>query len=107
MSSLEKDLLWQINKNLEEISAKLDRAISLLTLTQKREIEEFKDKIIGRSSIRKEIYDLCDGTKTVQEIAKMVGKSIPHVSNILSILAQAGLVISKDMGRKRYYERAI
>jgi len=107
MSSLEKDLLWQINKNLEEISAKLDRVISLLTLTQKRELEEFKDKIIGRSSIRMEIYNLCDGTRTVQEIAKRVGKSLPHVSSVLSVLEQAGLVISKEVGRKRYYERVI
>ena len=107
MSSLEKDLLWQINKNLEEISVKLDRVIHLLTLAQKHDLEEYKVKIIGKSSIRKEIFNICDGTKTVQDIAKMVGKSIPHVSNILSFLAQAGLVISKDVGRKKYYDKVI
>lgn len=107
MSGLEKELLWQINKNLEEISAKFDKVISLLEFSKKRELEKFKEEVIGRSMIRKEIYNLCDGTKTVQDLAERLEKSLPHISKELATLEQAGLLMVKEVGRKRYYEKVI
>lgn len=101
------ELLWQINKNLEEISVKIDRLISFFEFSQKQQLMDFKEKALGRSEVRREIYGLCDGTKTVQDIAKRVGKSVPHISQELSILEEAGLIVAREAGRKRYYMRVV
>jgi DNA-binding transcriptional ArsR family regulator len=98
------ELLWSANKNLEEISAKLDRLIFLYEFSQKRKLKKFKEDVIGRSNIRKEIYNLCDGTKTVNELSKLIRKSLPHTSKELAVLEEAGIITSKDVGgRKKYY----
>jgi len=104
---INENLLWEINKNLEEISAKLDRLITLFELVQRRRLEEIKERILGRSEITKEIYGLCDGTRTVQDIAKRVQISLPNISGILKKLVEAGLIKVRKVGRKRYYERII
>lgn len=100
-------LLWRINKNLEEISYKLDRLISMYEFSQKHELERLKQEVLGRSKIRREVYDLCDGTKTVRDIARRTEKSIQQVSMVLSTLEEAGLVKSRKVGRKKYYIRAL
>ena len=101
----EKTMLWEMNKNLEEISAKLDKLISLFELSIKHELEEFKAKIIGKSKLKNNVYLLCDGTKTVRDIARHIDKSIQHVSMILSDLEKAGLVKANVSGRKKYFIR--
>jgi len=101
------NMLWQIGKSLEEISSKLDRLIYLHEFTQKHELERFKEKILGNSEIRREIYGLCDGTKSVRQIAQRVGKSMPHVSQVLTKLEEAKLVRPKGVGRKKYYIRTV
>ena len=101
------EMLWKINKNLEEISSKIDKLISMYEFTQRHEIERFKDKVLGRSKVRREIYSLCDGNKTVQEIAQRVGKSMPHVSKELTVLEEAKLVKPREVGRKKYYVRLV
>jgi hypothetical protein len=103
--SEEKTILWQMNNNLEEISAKLDKLVSLFEISRKQELEEFKKKKLGKSQIKKQVYELCDGTRTVNDIARFVDKSIQHISIILSDLEKAGLVVSKTVGRRKYYIR--
>jgi len=100
-------LLWRINKNLEEISYKLDRLISMYEFSQQHELERLKQEELGRSTIRREVYDLCDGTKTVRDIARRTEKSIQQVSMVLSTLEEAGLVKSRKVGRKKYYIRIL
>jgi DNA-binding transcriptional ArsR family regulator len=99
------ELLWQINKNLEEISSKMDQLISLYRFVQGHELERSREKVLGKSKIRREIYGMCDGTKTVQEIARMANKSIQHVSMILKTLEKGRLIESKEIGKKKYYVR--
>ena len=101
------ELLWNINKNVEEISAKIDRLISLYEFAQKHDLEKFKEEVLGRSKIRGAIYGLCDGTKTVNEISRSIGKSLPHTSKELTVLEDAGLIRSRDIGRKKYYVRVV
>lgn len=100
-------MLWEINRNLEQVNAKLDRLIALFVLIQKRELDDARRKAIARSEVRREIYNLCDGTKTVQDIAKRLGKSLPHISKELAFLEEVGLVRPIEVGRKKYYERII
>ncbi|MBU7036701.1 MAG: winged helix-turn-helix transcriptional regulator [Theionarchaea archaeon] len=99
------EVLWQINKNLEEISIKIDQLISLYRFVQEHELECFREKVLGKSKIRREIYGMCDGTKTVQEIARRANRSIQHVSMILKTLERGRLIESREVGKKKYYIR--
>lgn len=101
------ELLWRINKNLEEISSKIDRLISVYEFSRKHDLERNKDRVLGKSKIRREIYSLCDGTKTVQEIARRVDKSMPQVSKELTVLEEAKLVKPNTVGRRKYYVRMV
>ena len=101
------DLLWQMNKNLEEISAKIDILISLYEFSQKKDIDAYKEKILGRSEIKREIYDLCNGSITVREITKKLNKSMPHISQLLSQLEKGKLIKAKLVGRNKYYIRIV
>lgn len=101
----EKRIFWQMNNNLEDISTKLDKLISLFEISRKQEIEDFKKKLLGRSKIKNGVYELCDGNRTVNDIARVMDKSIQHTSIVLSELEKAGLVKPKTVGRKKYYIR--
>ena len=66
-----------------------------------------KDQILGRSELRRKIYESCDGAKTVREIAQEVGKSLPHVSMEISHLEVSGLIKARRIGKNKYYEKVI
>lgn len=101
------DLLWEINKNLAEISTKIDILISLYEFSQKHELENYKENVLGRSTIKREIYNLCDGTKTVTDIAQRLEKSMPHISMMLSELEESKLIKANVSGRKKYFIRIV
>jgi predicted transcriptional regulator len=53
--------------------------------------------------LRKQVYDLCDGTNSVRGIASLVKKSIQQVSKNLTILENAGLIKEERRGKEKYY----
>lgn len=91
-------------KLLKEISSKLDDVISLLKLGQKSTIEMAKNRLLA-SSLRSKIYNLCDGKKTVSEIAKELRRSQPLISRYLKELEDGGLIKPKRKGKSVYYVR--
>jgi DNA-binding transcriptional ArsR family regulator len=107
MESEKEEGIWRIIKVLEEISAKLDRLISITELAQKRELELLKDKVMGKSEVRRDIYDLCDGKRTVKEIANVLGKSIQHVSIEIAELEKTGIVGVRKIGKEKYYYKLV
>jgi DNA-binding transcriptional ArsR family regulator len=102
-----EELLWRILKTLDDISGKIDRMISILEFSQKRELESRIKEAMGKSEIRKEIYELCDGTRSVREIARILGKSVPHVSIQISELEKTGIVKAKRVGKEKYYQKVL
>ena len=102
-----ENLQWRILKVLEEISGKLDRLISLNEFVLTGQTTSMKEKILGGSELRREVYELCNGKRTVGGIAKTLAKSVSSVSQILSKLEEAGLVKVKRVGKERYYEKVI
>jgi|GEM_PF-2223959 len=103
----ERELAWRTAKSLEEISAKLDRVILLLELAQKGALESHVKEVLGRSRVRRQIFDLCDGKRTVRQIAHAAGKSIQHVSLEISEMEKSGIIKANRVGRERYYVRTI
>jgi len=102
-----EELLWKILKTLEDISGKMDRMISLVEFSQKRELEFLIKEAIGKSEVRREIYELCDGTRSVREIADILRKSVPHVSIQIAELEKAGIVKARRVGKEKYYQKAL
>jgi CRP-like cAMP-binding protein len=87
----EKDILKRIQRTLEEIKA-------ILTLTNQDKLAEVKKALLKEGSVKLQVYNLCDGTKTTQDIAQALQKSIEYVNSYLSILRREGLIrtVEKD-----------
>lgn len=97
-----EELEWTQTKTLEEISAKLDRVIALLEAGLRRQMTTEVAKEL-KSESKREIFDLCDGKRSVKEIARILSKSIQNVSIQLGELEKAGLVGARRVGRERLY----
>ena len=78
-----------------------------MTLIYQDKLEEIKKRLLPEGSIKKKIYDLCDGTRSAAEIAQEIGKSIPYVNSYLSILRREGLIRKVVKGDKIVHEQII
>jgi DNA-binding MarR family transcriptional regulator len=99
MKSDERDTML-----LEEISAKLDILISIMKIGQAHSIEILKNNM---SKFELEVYQLCDGKKTVSDIADALGKKIQQVSSYIDTLEKKGLVRHRRIGKNKYYMKTI
>lgn len=93
---------------LEEIRSILSEQLALFKIINSSEIEKAKSKIL-EDPTRRKIFELCDNTKSVSQIAQTVfpdkpsQKSAPATSYHLSILEEYGLVAHRDDRGQRYY----
>lgn len=94
----EKDILLKMQKSLDEIRA-------ILTIANQDKLDEIKKRLLKEGSIKMQVYNLCDGTKTTEEIAQTLQKSNDYVNSYLSILRREGLVRSYEKGGKQVHEQ--
>jgi len=80
---------------LEEICAKLDMLLAIMKIAYGDAIESAKERSFARSEIKKAIYELCDGKKTVDEMARELNKAPPYIRVYLGTLEGEGLVVRK------------
>ena len=107
MGKVSDDVSWKILTTLEEISHKIDRLIDLKKMSLSEQTTILKDKALGKSDFRKEVYNLCDGNRSVGEIAEITSKSLVRVSQELATLEKSKLVKSKKIGKTKYYEKVV
>lgn len=103
-------MLKKILQVMNEMNAKLDRLddlLNVLKVGQKTSIEATKAELLSKSKLRRDVYRLCNGKRSVSEIAEALGKSISLVSQVISQLQEAGLVAEERVGKTRYYDRVI
>jgi len=95
---LSSDTLERIQDTLEEIR-------SLMVLINQDRLKQIKDALLKPGTIKETIYNMCDETKTVDEMAQLIGKGRGYVHSYLSILRREGLIrnIVKD-GRQVYQQ---
>ena len=105
--SVPNDVEWQILQTLQDISGKLDKLINLSQLGQEKELTIMKDQILGRSQIRRKIYNFCDGELTINEIAKKIGQKLPNVSTEITLLKDSGLITIKKGGKNKFPQKVI
>lgn len=96
----------QAVQSLNRIEMKLDEIITLLKMGQASSIETTKEKILA-SPIRKAVYSLCDGKKTVSDISKGLGRSMSMISQTMTKLQEVGLVMEERKGKQRIYRRVV
>jgi len=96
--SSSEEILKDIKSTLEEIKA-------ILVLLNQDRLEEMKKRLLPEGSVKKQIYDLCDGTKTTTEMAQIIGKTESYVRSYLSILRRQGLVRSVKKDGKLLHEQ--
>ena len=94
----EKELLRKIQRTLEEIKA-------VLTLTNQDKLADVKKSLLKEGSVKLQVYNLCDGTKTTQDVAQVLQKSTDYVNSYLSILRREGLIRTVEKDGRQIHEQ--
>jgi len=94
----EKDLLKKMQRTLEEIKA-------VLTLSNQDKLAEVKKSLLKEGSVKVQVYNLCDGIKTTQDVAQALQKSTDYVNSYLSILRREGLIRTVEKDGKQVHEQ--
>lgn len=97
----EKSLFTTIdsmNKHLEEVVFSL----KILVATA---IPSSKPDAFGLTGEQKDVYELCNGTMSVDDITKEIGKPGSQVRKTLTRLRRKGLVTSVNRGKNAFYFR--
>jgi len=94
----EKELLKKMQRTLEEIKA-------VLTLANQDKLAEVKKSLLKEGSVKLQVYNLCDGTKTTQDVAQALQKSTDYVNSYLSILMREGLIRTVEKDGKQVHEQ--
>lgn len=89
--------LEKIQKTLEDIKA-------ILILTNQEKLGEAKKTLLKEGSVKLQVYNLCDGSKTTQDIAQAIQKSTDYVNSYLSILRREGLIRTAEKEGKQVHE---
>jgi DNA-binding transcriptional ArsR family regulator len=95
----------EILQALYRVEDKLDDIIGILRLERGEAIEAARVRVLAGSTLRKRIYELCDGSRSVSEVAVALGKPVQQISNNVTILRDSGLVKEVRSGKQKYYVR--
>lgn len=94
----EKELLKRILKLLEENR-------SLFVLANQEKLSEAKKVLLKEGTVKLQIYDLCDGTKSTHDITQAIKKSAEYVNSYISILRREGLIKTVEKDGKQIHEQ--
>lgn len=95
----------EILLTLHKIDDRLQEIAEILKMGHRETIEAIQRRALAGSPLRKRIFDLCDGNRSVSQIAEMLHKSIQQISNNMVILQNSGLVKEVRQGKEKYYEK--
>ena len=90
---------------LNDILKTLNEFRSLFILANKGSLDTRKAGLLRKGSVKEQVYELCDGTRTASEIGKAVGKDNRYVQSYLSILRSDGLIRSVNVEGKHVHEK--
>jgi Mn-dependent DtxR family transcriptional regulator len=94
----ELSLLRKMQHTLDDIKA-------ILILTYQDRLEETKNRLLKQGSVKEKIYELCDGTRTVSDIAAVIQKSTDYINSYLSILRREGLIRTVEKDGIQFHEQ--
>jgi DNA-binding transcriptional ArsR family regulator len=103
MAGNEKTEILLVLHNIED---RLKEIAEILKVGHKAAIETTQRQVLAGSSLRRKIYNLCDGKHAVRDIARLLEKSIQQVSNNIAVLQNASLIKEVRRGKEKYYTKA-
>jgi len=95
---MSEDTFKEIKTLLEDIKA-------LLLLTNQDKLEEMKKKLLKSDSVESQVYELCDGVNTSQDITNKIQKSPEYTGAVISKLRRKGLVRTIEREGKKVHEQ--
>jgi|WetSurMetagenome_2_1015567.scaffolds.fasta_scaffold34024_3 hypothetical protein len=94
-------------ETLSIIKQSLDDIKSILLLVNQEKIAAAKKILLKEGSIEKQVYDLCDGENTTQDISVVIKKSKEYTGAVISTLRQKGLVKTLQKNDKKIHEQIL
>jgi DNA-binding transcriptional ArsR family regulator len=92
--------------SLQKIEDGLEAIVRILKAQSNEMVEANKRRLLSGSPLRKKIYGMCDGSKSVTQIARILHKSLQQTSNNITLLENAGLIRVIKRGKEKYFVRA-
>ncbi|MCW4002615.1 MAG: hypothetical protein NWE95_01705 [Candidatus Bathyarchaeota archaeon] len=94
----EKELLDDILRVLEEQK-------SLFLIANQENLSKVKQGLLKEGTVKSQIYDLCDGTRTTQDLTQILKKPPEYVGSYISILRREGLIKTVQKNGKQVHEQ--
>jgi len=94
----EREILKQMQGTLTEIRA-------ILALANEEKLTQAKKRLLPDNSMKFQVYNMCDGTKTSQDIANAIQRPEPSILAAIGNLRNEGLVRSFERGGKLVHEQ--
>ena len=94
----EIDILKRVARSLEDLK-------SILTIANQDKLTVAKKELLREGSIKSQVYNLCDGTKSTKAIAEALQKSTDYANSYLSILRREGLIRTVEREGAQFHEQ--
>ncbi len=94
----ERDILKKMHGTLTEIRA-------ILALANEDKLTQAKKRLLPENSMKLQVYNMCDGTKTSQDIANAIQRPEPSIRAAIGNLRNEGLVRSFERDGKQVHEQ--
>lgn len=95
------------NESFEKLLKALLEEVKLLTVSKKAEaLKRFKKDFLT-SDLRRDAYNLFDGTKTIKEISETIGQKQNSVQIFAQALSEKDLIDVSKQGNNKYYSKSI
>ncbi len=94
----ERDILKKMHGTLTEIRA-------ILALANEDKLTQAKKRLLPDNSMKLQVYNMCDGTKTSQDIANAIQRPEPSTRAAIANLRNEGLVRSFERDGKQVHEQ--
>jgi len=98
MVEVDSETVRSIRNAVEDIRA-------LIAIAFQDKLTEGKKELLKEGSVKKTVYELCDGNRTKDDIARALKKSNDYVSSYLTILRREGLIHIREKEGKQVYEQ--
>ena len=89
------------DNELTEVKPVLEDIKALLLDANQERLEAVKSDLLKPGSIESQVYELCDGENTIQDISTRMQKSTDYVSAVISSLRRKRLVRTQSRGDKK------
>jgi transcription initiation factor IIE alpha subunit len=93
------------SNTLKEIQKSIDDLKGLFVLVNQDKLEQAKVKLLKEGSAEEQVYELCDGNNTTEDIVKLTKKSAGNIRGVLSTLRRKGLIRLKTGSTDSYEQR--